>query len=124
MRLDPQAPARVDRSAAWERVAEWLRAHRGRWFEVYTSESIKSLEAFDRAYCEEAQKLSQKSLDLLRPTIRKPGSELWFSWNPDMPTDPVDALLLSASPPPGCTVVTMNYLDNPWFPEELRKEKE
>ena len=90
----------------------------------HTSESIKSLESFDRAYCEEAQKLSQKSLTLLRPTIRNPGSELWFSWNPDQPTDPVDALLLAAQPPPGCVVVTMNYMDNPWFPEELRREME
>jgi phage terminase large subunit len=90
----------------------------------HTADSIKSLEAFDRAYCEEGQKLSQRSLDLLRPTIRKSGSELWFSWNPDQPTDPVDALLLAEKPPPGSVVVTANYMDNPWFPTELRREME
>jgi phage terminase large subunit len=90
----------------------------------HTADSIKSLEAFDRAYCEEGQKLSQRSLDLLRPTIRKAGSELWFSWNPDQPTDPVDALLLAEKPPPGTAIVTANYMDNPWFPTELRREME
>jgi phage terminase large subunit len=48
----------------------------------HTAESIKSLEGFDRAWFEEAQNASDKSLTLLRPTIRKPGSQLWFGWNP------------------------------------------
>jgi phage terminase large subunit len=52
----------------------------------HTADSIKSLEGFDVAWVEEAQSLSQRSLDLLRPTIRKPGSEIWFSWNPNKPT--------------------------------------
>jgi len=90
----------------------------------HTAESIKSLEDFDRAWTEEAQALSQRSLDLLRPTIRKDGSELWFSWNPKKPTDPVDALLCGEFPPEESIVVTANYSDNPWFPEELRKEME
>ena len=90
----------------------------------HTADSIKSLEAFDRAWCEEAHKLSQRSLDLLRPTIRKPGSELWFSWNPDQPTDPVDALLRADPPPPGAVVLEANFDQNPWFPDELRLEME
>ena len=90
----------------------------------HTADSIKSLEAFDRAYCEEGQNLSQRSLDLLRPTIRKPQSELWFSWNPDQDTDPVDALLRGPTPPPGAVVIEANFDDNPWFPSELRKEME
>jgi phage terminase large subunit len=90
----------------------------------HTADSIKSLEAFDRAYCEEAHKLSQRSLDLLRPTIRKPGSELWFAWNPEQPTDPVDALLRSHAPPPDCKVIRANFDSNPWLPAELRKEME
>ena len=57
----------------------------------HTSESIKSLEGFGRAWVEEAQSISQRSLDLLLPTIRAEGSEIWFSWNPNQPTDPVDA---------------------------------
>lgn len=90
----------------------------------HTADSIKSLEGFDRAWFEEAQAASQKSLDLLRPTIRKPGSELWFSWNPDEPTDPIDQLLRGENAPPGAIVVEMNYTDNPWLPDEMRLEIE
>ena len=75
----------------------------------HTADSIKSLEGYDIAWVEEAQSLSQKSLDLLRPTIRKPGSEIWFSWNPNLETDPVDVLLRGESPPPGSVVVQANY---------------
>lgn len=90
----------------------------------HTAESIKSLEGYDIAWVEEAQTLSQKSLDMLRPTIRKPGSELWFSWNPRHATDPVDVLLRGGNPPPDAMVVQANYADNPWFPDVLRKEME
>lgn len=88
----------------------------------HTADSIKSLEGFDRAWFEEAQAASQKSLDLLRPTMRKAGSEMWFSWNPDSPDDPIDQLLRGESLPPGAVVVESNYMDNPWLPEELRVE--
>lgn len=90
----------------------------------HTADSIKSLEGFDIAWVEEAQSLSQRSLDLLRPTIRKPGSELWFSWNPNKPTDPVDVLLRGESPPKDAVVVQANYSDNPWLPDELRQDLE
>lgn len=90
----------------------------------HTSESIKSLEGFDRAWFEEAQNASDKSLTLLRPTIRKPGSQLWFGWNPGKATDPIDALLRGPIPPPGAVVVRANYMDNPWLPQELRDEME
>ena len=90
----------------------------------HTSDSIKSLEGFDIAWTEEAQALSQRSLDLLRPTIRKPASELWFSWNPDLPSDPVDALLRSDMPPPDAVIVQANYADNHRLPAVLREEME
>lgn len=90
----------------------------------HTAESIKSLEGYDIAWVEEAQSLSQRSLDLLRPTIRKPQSELWFSWNPNFPTDPVDVLLRGEAPPPDAVVVRANYRDNPWLPEVLKAELE
>lgn len=90
----------------------------------HTSDSIKSLEGFDRAWFEEAQAASQKSLDLLRPTIRKAGSELWFSWNPNEPTDPIEGLLRCENPPPSSVVVEANYMDNPWLPDELKLELE
>jgi phage terminase large subunit len=90
----------------------------------HTAESIKSLDGFDRAFFEEAQNASEKSLTLLRPTIRKPGSELWFAWNPDLETDPVDRLLRGSELPKGAIVVEANYMDNPWLPDELREEME
>lgn len=90
----------------------------------HTADSIKSLEGYGRAWVEEAQTLSQRSLDLLRPTIRRPGSQLWFSWNPRYATDPVDVLLRGEHPPPESVVVQANCADNPWFPEVLRQEME
>jgi len=90
----------------------------------HTADSVKSLEGFDFAWVEEAQSLSQRSLDLLRPTLRKPGSELWFSWNPSKPTDPVDVLLRGPVPPPNSIVIESTYEDNPWFPDVLREEME
>jgi phage terminase large subunit len=90
----------------------------------HTADTIKSLEGYNVAWVEEAQSLSQRSLDLLRPTIRAPGSELWFSWNPNFPTDPVDVLLRGDHPPPDAIVVQANYRDNPWLPDVLRQELE
>ena len=90
----------------------------------HTADSIKSLEGYDIAWVEEAQTLSQHSLDLLRPTIRKPGSELWFTWNPRFETDPVDLLLRGDEPPPESVIIEVNYSDNPWFPDVLRDEME
>jgi phage terminase large subunit len=90
----------------------------------HTADSIKSLEGFDVAWVEEAQSLSQRSLDMLRPTFRKPGSEMWFSWNPSKPTDPVDLFLRGEHPPAESVVVQANYSDNPWLPEELRADLE
>lgn len=87
----------------------------------YNAETIKSLEAYDIAWVEEAQTLSQRSLDMLRPTIRKPGSELWFSWNPRYKTDPVDKFFRS-NPPEEAVAVMVNWRDNPWFPEVLAKD--
>lgn len=88
----------------------------------HTADSIKSLEGYDIAWVEEAQTLSQKSLDMLRPTIRKAGSQLWFSWNPNSEKDPVDALLRCDNPPPNSIVIKANYMDNPWLPDELKLE--
>lgn len=90
----------------------------------HTAESIKSLESYDVAWVEEAQTLGQKALDMLRPTMRKPGSEMWFSWNPSLESDPVDTLLRGGNPPPGAVVVRANYTDNPYLPAELREEME
>jgi len=105
----------------------------------HTAESVKSLEGFNAAYGEEAQTLTQRSLELLRPTIRTPHpnqpptksgfqkSEMWFSWNPRHQSDPVDMLLRGPTKPDDSVVVEANYMDNPWFPPDLdedRKEDE
>tara|TARA_R110000796_G_scaffold75986_1_gene170062 strand:+ start:663 stop:1889 length:1227 start_codon:yes stop_codon:yes gene_type:complete len=90
----------------------------------HTADSIKSLEGFDIAWVEEAQSISQFSLDLLRPTIRKPGSQLLFTWNPRFEYDPIEILLLGPNPPPSCVIAHVNYNDNPWFPDVLREEME
>lgn len=90
----------------------------------HTADSIKSLEGYDVAWVEEGQSLSQRSLDLLRPTLRKPGSEIWVSWNPSKASDPVDRLLRGDDPPSDAVVVQANWSDNPWFPEVLRREKD
>ena len=89
----------------------------------HTAESIKSLEGYDGAWFEEAQTMSQRSLDLLRPTIRKEESEIHFSWNPLNETDPVD-VFLRKDPPPNAIVVEANYYDNPLLPDVLRVEME
>jgi len=89
----------------------------------HTSESIKSYEGFDVAWVEEAQTVSHRSLNLLRPTIRKPGSEIWLSWNPRFDTDAVDQMLRGKEVPTGAVVVRANWNDNPWFPAELEQER-
>lgn len=88
----------------------------------HTADSIKSLEGFDIAWVEEAQNLSARSLKLLRPTIRKENSEIWFSWNPERNTDPVDAFFQTISD--GMVLVHVNSEQNPFLPETLRKERD
>src|SRR5262249_23590535 len=86
--------------------------------------SIKSLEGFRRAWIEEAQTLSARSLALLRPTIRMDGSEIWTSWNPRRKTDPIDMLLRGDTLPTGAVAVQANWSDNPSFPQVLEQERQ
>lgn len=88
----------------------------------HTADSIKSLEGYDIAWGEEAHTLSQRSIDLLRPTIRKPNSQLWFSWNPENKNDPVNELLRGKDKINDSIVVEANWRDNPWFPDVLMQE--
>ena len=89
----------------------------------HTAESIKSLEGYSRAWIEEAQTLSARSLGLLRPTIRAEGSELWFSYNPTRKSDPVDMMFRGPEKPTDAIVVRANWSDNPWFPSVLEQER-
>lgn len=90
----------------------------------FNSDNIKSLEAFDGAWVEEAQSFSAISLRLLRPTLRKEGSELWFSWNPRFETDAVDAFFRGKKPPSDAVIIELNWNDNPWLSSVLVKEKD
>lgn len=89
----------------------------------HTADSIKSLEGFSICWVEEAQSLSARSFKLLRPTIRAQDSELWFSWNPEKPTDPVDNFFRNNSPE-NAVSVHVNSEDNPFLPDTLRDERE
>lgn len=89
----------------------------------HTADSIKSLEGFGIAWCEEAQSLSARSLKLLLPTIRIDGSEVWFSWNPDQESDPVDVLMVDNTTDDS-VLVHVNFTDNPFCPAVLKDEAE
>jgi len=84
---------------------------------------IKSYADIDICWVEEAEAISADSWQILKPTIRKEGSEIWVSFNPRLKTDPTyqDFVL---NPPPDAKVVQIGWQDNPWLPEELRKEKD
>ena len=88
----------------------------------HTVDSIKSYEGVDRVWVEEAHAVSKKSWDVLLPTIRKNGSEVWVTFNPQLESDETFQRFV-ANPPPDCVSVLMNYTDNPWFPEVLEQER-
>jgi phage terminase large subunit len=88
-----------------------------------TAESIKSYEGIDRVWCEESQTISKKSWDILIPTIRKPESEIWVSFNPGLDTDDT-YMRYCVNPPENAKVVKLNYMDNPWFSEVLEIERQ
>lgn len=84
-------------------------------------DSIKSMESIDICWVEEAHLVSKSSWDKLTPTIRKPGSEIWISFNPELETDETYKRFV-VSPPEGAWVQKVSYKDNPWFSEEMRGE--
>ena len=87
-----------------------------------TVDSIKSFEGCDIVWVEEAQSVSKRSWSVLIPTIRKDGSEIWLSFNPELETDETYSRFIT-NPPDDAIVVNMNYTDNPWFPDVLEKER-
>lgn len=82
---------------------------------------IKSIEGIDYCWVEEAQSVSKDSWEILIPTIRKEGSEIWVTFNPDREEDATYQRFIKA-PPPDSIVELVNYNDNPWFPDVLRRE--
>lgn len=89
----------------------------------YNITKIKSLEGLDICWVEEAEKVSKDSWDILIPTVRKTGSEIWISFNPDEELDATYQRFVINAPPSAWTC-KVNWEDNPWFPEELREEKD
>ena len=89
----------------------------------HTAQNVTSMEGVDVVWAEEASSLSNRSLSLLRPTIRKEGSELWFGWNPHRATANIDMLFRGNNPPTDSIVVKANWNDNPWFPKVLEQER-
>ena len=87
------------------------------------AQGLKSSEAIDICWIEEAQNVSQASWETLIPTIRSDDSEIWISFNPDEESDPTYQRFV-VKPPPEAVVVEINYDDNPWFPDVLRREME
>jgi phage terminase large subunit len=84
--------------------------------------NLKSFEAVDICWVEEAQVVTDKSWDVLIPTIRKPGSEIWITFNPELDDDPTYKRFV-LDPPEGAWVQQVNWSDNPWFPQVLEAER-
>jgi phage terminase large subunit len=84
--------------------------------------NLKSFEGVDICWVEEAQVVTKRSWDILIPTIRKPGSEIWVTFNPELDTDETYARFV-ADPPEGAWIAEVNYTDNPWFSPELERER-
>ena len=88
----------------------------------HTVESIKSFEGLDVAWIEEGQTVSKKSWSILIPTIRKDGSEIWVTYNPDLDTDETHQRF-TINQPTDCVNVLINFQDNPWFTQVLEQER-
>lgn len=115
---------------AWYDITQQtIRGHNGTEFIFkgikQSPQEIKSMEGVTKCWYEEAQKASKESLKLLIPTIRTPGSELWFSWNPEEEEDPINKLFLDPVAAPDRAIIRkVGWQDNPWFPEELNYERQ
>ena len=87
-----------------------------------TTDSIKSFEGCTLVWCEEAQTISKRSWRILAPTIRAANSEIWATYNPELESDETHQMAV-INPTPDTITVELNYMDNPWFPEVLEKER-
>ena len=88
-----------------------------------TSTRIKSMEGIDILWCDEAESLTQETLDSVIPTIRKPNSKLFFTYNPHLPTDAVSQLASRAHGDPTIQHIALTYKDNPWWTDKLEEDR-
>lgn len=112
----------------YEILRDEIRGENGTYFRyaglsTQTRDSMKSWEGLKRAWVEEAQSVSKRSWEILEPTIRTPGSEIWVSFNPDMDTDATYQMFV-VSPSPEVVSVKMNWQDNPWRSQVLDAARE
>ncbi len=120
---------RLGLGAHFEVQRDYIRGRNGSLFffrgmSTSTEEAIRGWEAVDAVWVEEAQRMSQRSREILYPTIRKPGSELWFTFNPRYRSDPVwRDFCASSGRLENAVVLKVNHADNPWFPAELEAER-
>lgn len=119
--------AELGLSSFYEVLQTTIRGKNGTEFvftglQSHTVDSIKSYEGVDRVWCEEAHAISAKSWQTLLPTIRKDGSEIWVTYNPQLESDETHQRFV-VNPPPDTVAVLMNYSDNPWFPSVLEAER-
>lgn len=115
-------------TSEFEILSNEIRSKRGgsfifRGLAAETIDSIKSLADIDIAWVEEAQACSHDSFEKLFPTIRAKGSQIWFSWNPELETDPIYELVMKQGLPM-CANLFVNFDKNPWFPDVLRLEEQ
>ena len=112
-------------TAHYEVLQDEIRGKNGTEFTFsglrHNVDSIKSKEGVDIVWVEEANLVSASSWEKLIPTIRKEGSEIWITFNPELETDETYQRFV-LNPPEGATVVKLTHADNPWFPDVLRKE--
>lgn len=126
-RLLKDTVVRLGLSAFYEVLDAEIRGANGSLFvftglQAHTVDTIKSFEGVDIVWVEEAHSVSKRSWDVLIPTIRKEGSEIWMTLNPDMDTDETYQRFI-ASHSPDTWVCEINWRDNPWFPEVLNQER-
>ena len=96
-------------------------------------DGLKSLDDIGIAWVEEAQNISEKSLETLVPSIRAAGSEIWMTANPRSSKDPFSLRFIKPFEKELLSkgyyeddlhlIIVINYMDNPWFPNELEKDR-
>ena len=114
-------------SSHYETLATEIRGRNGSLFlfaglSDMTADSLKSYEGVDVCWVEEAQSVTRNSWNILVPTIRKPNSEIWVSYNPQLESDETHQRF-TIKPPPDCVNVELNWRDNPFFPKVLESER-
>lgn len=113
-------------AAAYDVGVDYIRGHNGTEFIFrglrHNQGSIKSLAQIDLCIVEEAEDVPETSWQILEPTIRAPGSEIWVIWNRRLRDSPTDKRFIK-NPPERSMIIEINHDDNPWFPTELEEQR-